>query len=42
MLAHAPLRVFYDLDTPVTLSRLERGETLTYIGPRGLRDSTSC
>jgi spore maturation protein CgeB len=32
------LRVFYDLDTPVTLSRLDRGESLTYIGPRGLRD----
>ena len=32
------LRVFYDLDTPVTLSRLERGESLTYVGPRGLRD----
>jgi spore maturation protein CgeB len=32
------VRVFYDLDTPVTLSRLEAGETTTYIGPRGLRD----
>ena len=32
------LHVFYDLDTPVTLSRLKRGETLSYIGPRGLRD----
>ncbi|HEX2724844.1 MAG TPA: glycosyltransferase, partial [Beijerinckiaceae bacterium] len=31
-------RVFYDLDTPVTLSRLSRGETTTYIGPRGMRD----
>lgn len=30
--------VFYDLDTPMTLSRLEAGETTTYIGPRGLRD----
>jgi len=30
------LRLFYDLDTPVTLSRLSRGETTTYIGPRGL------
>ena len=29
-------RVFYDLDTPVTLSRLKAGETTTYIGPRGL------
>jgi spore maturation protein CgeB len=32
------LRVFYDLDTPVTLSRMSAGESLTYIGPRGLRD----
>lgn len=33
-----PLRTFYDLDTPVTLSRLESGEAVDYIGPRGLRD----
>jgi spore maturation protein CgeB len=32
------LRVFYDLDTPVTLSRLSCGESTTYIGPRGLAD----
>jgi spore maturation protein CgeB len=32
------LAVFYDLDTPVTLSRLRRGEAVPYIGPRGLRD----
>jgi spore maturation protein CgeB len=32
------LRVFYDLDTPVTLARLRAGETVPYIGPRGLRD----
>ena len=31
-------RVFYDLDTPVTLSRLGRGETTDYVGPRGLGD----
>jgi spore maturation protein CgeB len=31
-------KIFYDLDTPVTLSRLERGESLSYVGPRGLRD----
>src|ERR1051326_4342548 len=31
-------RVFYDLDTPVTLSRLRSGEAVEYIGPRGLRD----
>ncbi|HEY8564631.1 MAG TPA: glycosyltransferase [Beijerinckiaceae bacterium] len=30
------LRVFYDLDTPVTLSRLNRGESVGYIGPDGL------
>jgi spore maturation protein CgeB len=29
-------RVFYDLDTPVTLSRLRRGEPIGYIGPAGL------
>src|SRR5579885_2528714 len=32
------LRVFYDLDTPVTLRRLENGESVSYIGPRGLAD----
>lgn len=30
------LPVFYDLDTPVTLSRLSRGEGLSYLGPTGL------
>ncbi|WP_424137009.1 CgeB family protein [Roseomonas chloroacetimidivorans] len=30
------LRVFYDLDTPVTLARLEAGEAVGYIGPEGL------
>jgi spore maturation protein CgeB len=30
-------RVFYDLDTPVTLSRLKAGEATTYIGPHGFR-----
>jgi spore maturation protein CgeB len=30
------LRVFYDLDTPVTLSRVGQGEATGYIGPRGL------
>jgi spore maturation protein CgeB len=33
-----PLRIFYDLDTPVTLARLGQGEALSYIGPRGLTD----
>jgi spore maturation protein CgeB len=32
------LRVFYDLDTPVTLGRLQRGEPLPYIGPAGLSE----
>ncbi|MBV9636038.1 MAG: glycosyltransferase [Methylobacteriaceae bacterium] len=32
------LRVFYDLDTPVTLAQLRRGDGTTYIGPRGLSD----
>jgi spore maturation protein CgeB len=32
------LHVFYDLDTPVTLGRLMRGEDVPYIGPRGLAD----
>jgi spore maturation protein CgeB len=30
--------VFYDLDTPVTLAKLARGESTTYIGPRKLAD----
>lgn len=33
-----PARVFYDLDTPVTLARLGAGERVDYIGPRGLAD----
>src|SRR5437868_8230686 len=32
------LRVFYDLDTPVTLSRIRAGESLSYLGERGLVD----
>ncbi|OAS27290.1 CgeB family protein [Methylobacterium platani] len=31
------LRVFYDLDTPVTLDRLRRGEAVEYVGPDGFR-----
>ena len=34
----ARVRVFYDLDTPVTLSRLNAGESVSYIGPRLLLD----
>lgn len=33
-----PLRTFYDLDTGVTLRRIEDGEPVEYIGPRGFRD----
>jgi spore maturation protein CgeB len=32
----AALRVFYDLDTPITLERLAKGEGVAYLGPRGL------
>jgi spore maturation protein CgeB len=32
------VRVFYDLDTPVTLAALDAGRPLSSIGPRGLRD----
>ncbi len=32
------VRIFYDLDTPVTLSRIGRGEATGYVGPRGLAD----
>lgn len=38
ILGSRALRVFYDLDTPVTLSRKARGEVNFYIGPRGLTD----
>lgn len=31
-------RVFYDLDTPITLERVARGDHVEYIGPRGLQD----
>src|SRR5205085_4186746 len=36
--ARAPLKLFYDLDTPVTLDRLRAGQTVGYLPPRGLRD----
>jgi len=35
--AARPLCVFYDLDTPVTLARLQQGERVDYIGDDGLR-----
>ncbi|HUR95353.1 MAG TPA: glycosyltransferase [Gemmatimonadales bacterium] len=38
--ADAPvgLRVFYDLDTPITLDRIRAGCSVPYLGPRGLVD----
>ncbi len=37
-MSRARVRLFYDLDTPVTLERLEKGEGVPYIGSGGLRD----
>jgi spore maturation protein CgeB len=34
----AGLKVFYDLDTPVTLARLRDGHTITYLPEQGLGD----
>jgi len=34
----AATSIFYDLDTPVTLSALRRGESVSYIGGQGLSD----
>src|SRR3954468_4256527 len=34
----AQVKVFYDLDTPITLQRFRQGERLDYIGPAGLGD----
>ncbi len=36
--ARRATRLFYDLDTPVTLATLKRGDALSYIGPRGLSE----
>jgi len=30
------LKIFYDLDTPVTLSQIQRGENVAYLPPEGL------
>jgi spore maturation protein CgeB len=38
VLASRPLKVFYDLDTPVTLEQIESGNGVAYIGVAGLRD----
>ncbi len=34
--ASSALRVFYDMDTPVTLSNFRSGQPLTYLDSRGL------
>jgi spore maturation protein CgeB len=34
----ARAKVFYDLDTPITLEHLRNGQELSYVGPRGFRD----
>jgi spore maturation protein CgeB len=36
--ARRAVKVFYDLDTPVTLENVRAGHSLAYIGARGLRD----
>jgi spore maturation protein CgeB len=33
-----PVRAFYDLDTPVTLARLDAGESVDYVPPEGFGD----
>ncbi|HVT55034.1 MAG TPA: glycosyltransferase [Xanthobacteraceae bacterium] len=39
MLSHSrALNVFYDLDTPITLSHLQRGDAVPYLSERELRD----
>jgi spore maturation protein CgeB len=38
VLASSALRVFYDLDTPITLSRLSKGEPVSYLPADGLGD----
>jgi spore maturation protein CgeB len=35
VLSSRALKIFYDLDTPVTLDALESGGTVSYVGPRG-------
>jgi spore maturation protein CgeB len=36
--SRAALKTFYDLDAPITLARLRRGEAVDYVGPRAFRD----
>jgi spore maturation protein CgeB len=37
LLSSRALKVFYDLDTPVTLDELDRGATVSYVGPDGFK-----
>jgi spore maturation protein CgeB len=34
--SHAPVRAFYDLDTPITLHSLQAGRSVPYLPPEGL------
>ncbi|MFL6215619.1 MAG: glycosyltransferase [Blastocatellia bacterium] len=36
--SRVPLKLFYDLDTPVTIDCLRAGQTVSYLPARGLRD----
>jgi spore maturation protein CgeB len=36
--APSAVKVFYDMDTPMTLENLRQGQAVPYIGARGLRD----
>jgi spore maturation protein CgeB len=36
--SHAPVRAFYDLDTPVTLDALRAGKSVPYLPPEGLSE----
>jgi spore maturation protein CgeB len=36
--AGSAVKVFYDMDTPMTLENLREGRAVPYLGPRGLRD----
>jgi spore maturation protein CgeB len=36
--SRVPAKVFYDLDSPITLDRIARGEDVPYVGASGLKD----
>jgi spore maturation protein CgeB len=40
--ADRPLRVFYDLDSPVTLNTLASGQAVPWLDERGLSDTNWC